>query len=307
MPHRWLKGLLAASAITLAAAVTFGAKDPASLQGDNPPAGAIRVDRLDVGDVPVRRPGADPARGQAAGQQTPQTPTFRSAVELIPVNVSVLGRDGRPVVDLKKENFTILEDGVPQELRHFSLESIVAETSKASANEAVGRRIVPALELVPQERRVFLIVLSTWRGNDIQGPNKGLDALLEFVNKRLLPQDVVAAMAYNRATVFTTNHAAIVDVIERYRARSDKIGAALEAFFSGLRAVYGSGRIPASTQREIDEVFDVPGASMRQLPAIDARPIRSSATPPIPNPDADAALEDYAKAEAGFDQRVASS
>ena len=40
---------------------------------------------------------------------------------------------------------------------------------------------------------------------------------------------------------------------------------------------------------------------MRQLPAIDARPIRSSATPPIPNPDADAALEDYAKAEAGFD------
>ena len=103
MPHRWLKGLLAASAITLAAAVTFGAKEPASLQGDNPPAGAIRVDRLDVGDVPVRRPGADPARGQAAGQQTPQTPTFRSAVELIPVNVSVLGRDGRPVVDLKKE------------------------------------------------------------------------------------------------------------------------------------------------------------------------------------------------------------
>ena len=224
------------------------------------------------------------------------------------MNVSVLGRDGRPVVDLKKENFTILEDGVPQEVRHFSIETIVAETSKAGANEAVGRRIVPALELVPQERRVFLVVLSTWRGNSIQGPNKGLDALLEFVNKRLLPQDVVAAMAYNRATVFTTNHAAIVEVIERYRARSDKIGSALETFFSGLRAVYGSGRIPANTQREIDGVFAVPGASMRQLPAIDARPIRSSATPPRPNPDPEAAaLEDYAKAEAGFDQRVASS
>ncbi|MCX6545916.1 MAG: VWA domain-containing protein [Acidobacteria bacterium] len=307
MRHRWLKGLPAAVAITLAAAAILGAQDPASLQGDNPPAGAIRVDRLDVGYVPVRRPRADLAPGQATGQQAMQTPTFRSAVELIPVNVSVLGPDGRPVVDLKKANFTILEDGIPQEVQHFSLESIVAETSKASANEAVGRRIVPALELAPQERRVFLIVLSTWRGNSIQGPNKGLDALLDFVNKRLLPQDVVAATAYNRATVFTTNHAAIVEVIERYRARSDKIGAALEAFFSGLRALFGTGRIPADTQRDIDEVFDVPGASMRQLPAIDARPMRSNATPPRPNPDAAAALEDYAKAEAGFDQRVASS
>ncbi len=59
MQHQWLKGLLAASAITLAAAVTFGAQDPASPQGDNPRAGAIRVDRLDAGYVPVRRPGAD--------------------------------------------------------------------------------------------------------------------------------------------------------------------------------------------------------------------------------------------------------
>ena len=236
-----------------------------------------------------------------SGQDAPQKPSFRTAVALVPVNVSVVGSDGQPVLDLKKEDFTILEDGVPQEIRHFSLENVVAETSNTRAGETVARRNVPVLELAPQQRRVFLVALTTWRGSTIQEPNKALDALQEFVRTRLLPQDVIAVMAYNRATAFTTNDSAIFEVIERYRARSEKIGSLLEEYFSGLRAVYGSGKVPDTIQREIDGVFDVPAASMRQLSAME-RPIRTGATSPIPNPFASA--DDNAIAVMEYDQFV---
>jgi VWFA-related protein len=241
-----------------------------------------------------------------SGQEAQQKPTFRAAVALVPVNVSVLGRDGQPVLDLKKEDLTILEDGVPQEIAHFSLENLVAETTKPRSGDIVGRRNVPVLELAPQQRRVFLVAITTWRGSRIQEPNKALDALREFVRSQLLPQDVMAVIAYNRATVFTTNHGAISEVIERYRARSEKIAALLEGYFSGLRAVYGSGKMPAHIQSEIDGIFDVPGASRRQLPAADARSMRiGQAAIPIPNPDAP--LEDFAAAEVGFDKFVSTT
>ncbi len=240
-----------------------------------------------------------------SGQDGPQKPSFRTAVALVPVDVSVVGRDGRPVLDLKKEDFIVLEDGVPQKIEHFSLENIVGEPTKTLAGDTIVRRNVPVLELAPQERRVFLVVLTTWRGSRIQEPNKALDALQEFVRKQLLPQDLAALIAYNRATVFTTNHVALSEVIERYRTRSEKIGSSLEQYFSGLRAVYGSGIIPDSIQREIDGIFDVPGASMRQLPAADARPIRAGATPPTP--PAEASLEQWANLEMDFDEFVSRS
>ena len=46
-----------------------------------------------------------------------QQPTFRAGVTL--VNTDVIARDqaGRFVADLTRENFTVLEDGVPQD--HF--------------------------------------------------------------------------------------------------------------------------------------------------------------------------------------------
>jgi VWFA-related protein len=50
-----------------------------------------------------------------------QQPTFRAGVTL--VNTDVIARDqaGRFVADLTRENFTVLEDGVPQKIESFTL------------------------------------------------------------------------------------------------------------------------------------------------------------------------------------------
>ncbi len=56
-----------------------------------------------------------------AGARQPQArqPTFPVATEIVTVDVVVIGRDGRPVVDLRREDFTLSEDGVPQEIVSF--------------------------------------------------------------------------------------------------------------------------------------------------------------------------------------------
>jgi len=46
-------------------------------------------------------------------QAIAQQPTFRSATELVSLNVSVSGEDAKPVSGLTVDQFQVFEDGVP--------------------------------------------------------------------------------------------------------------------------------------------------------------------------------------------------
>src|SRR5205823_6308202 len=63
---------------------------------------------------------------QAAPPPVPQDQplVFRATTRLVQVNVVVHGKDGKPVADLKKEDFTVTEKGKPQTLSFFSVESL---------------------------------------------------------------------------------------------------------------------------------------------------------------------------------------
>jgi VWFA-related protein len=69
--------------------------------------------------------GALDSRGHAgqAGNQGQQMPVYRAGVDLVVLNVAVLDDDGDPVTGLSAEDFTILEDGVPQEVALFASSS----------------------------------------------------------------------------------------------------------------------------------------------------------------------------------------
>ena len=189
-----------------------------------------------------------------AAQQTQVPGAFRSRITLVPLDIRVFDRDGRPVTDLKQEDFTILENGLPQQIGHFAFEQLTPDASAAGAG--LELRKMPASEIRLPNRRVFLIVLGRGR---LQHPARGVDAAIDFVRTRLMPQDVVAVQAFNRATSFSTNHASAATVLERYRKSHESIENRL-----GNRAVNvaGSGVAPTppGVQRDIDAIFDVPGA-----------------------------------------------
>src|SRR6185503_6391351 len=60
------------------------------------------------------------ARGQDPPRVEPP-PTFSSEVEVVVVDVVVTARHGAPLPDLRREEFTVTEDGVPQQVQTFEV------------------------------------------------------------------------------------------------------------------------------------------------------------------------------------------
>jgi Ca-activated chloride channel family protein len=64
--------------------------------------------------------GQQPAAPASSQEAAPQAqPTFRSSVSLVSVNAVVKDRRGRPVRDLKRDDFQILENGAPRPIVDF--------------------------------------------------------------------------------------------------------------------------------------------------------------------------------------------
>jgi VWFA-related protein len=192
-----------------------------------------------------------PAVGEA--RQVPGT--IRSGITVVPVDVRVLDRDGRPITDLTQADFTIFEDGMPQVIRQFTAHALTPEAPVPGLRPAM--RSSPGSDAGPIKHRTFLIVLGRGR---LQHPAKGVDALITFVRERLLPQDQVAVLAYNRATDFTTDHASIAALLERFRSEHEGIESKLFHGFSDLQGLFGSKKIPPKAQAQIDRVFDGGGS-----------------------------------------------
>ena len=177
-------------------------------------------------------------------QQNQAPPAFRANVVLVPLNVRVVDAEGHPVTDLTAADFTVFENGVKQEIAHFSAQA-------SSASLAPGHQ-APA-------RRTFLIVLG--RGH-LNALDKGIDAAIAFVRSRLTPEDRVGVLAYLRLAELTPDHEAAVRLLERFRDRHEAIEQSLVRDFKHF---VGSPALPLSpeTQLAIQAVFDAPG-----LPAL---------------------------------------
>jgi VWFA-related protein len=220
----------------------------------------------------VRRLGlictAGPVLAVAAGlavlaADSGQKPQFRSGVTLVPVDVRVVDSKGKPITNLKQEDFTVFEDDAPQPIRQFSEVDLAAQPASTDAKLTFRDS---ALSLSPQTNRVFLFVLG--RGK-LQEPSKGIDAVLRFIRNQLLPQDQLAILAYDRATDFTTDHEEVAKIVERFKRMHEDIDfqIGLEVT-SGLAAIYGSRAIPRKLQSKIDLLFE-------GSPLVAARPVTS--------------------------------
>jgi VWFA-related protein len=218
--------------------------------------------------VGVHAQQAPPPQIQAHTQSARQElPAFRSRITLVPLDVRVLDRDGKPVTDLGRDDFTILENDNPQVIALFAASGLVPEAPPPSqAPNRSGLRQAPASEMAPQRGRTFLLIVGRGR---IQEPYDGIGALIAFVRERLLPQDRVAIMAYNRITDFTTDHEQIAAVLKRFAERHERIDALLQQWETGLAPQFAKCPkcLPEFILPKIDDVFRFPGAIVsREMP-----------------------------------------
>ena len=157
---------------------------------------------------------------------------------------------------------TILENGVRQPIRHFALQLVTPDADAATDRLT---RITPDSPLTTRNRRVFLIVLG---GGRLQHPAMGVDAAIRFMREQVFAQDQVGILGFNRATDFSTSRGPLLDVLERFKARHERINTDIEECARNLACAYQlrDGRFPKHIQQAIDEVFSSPDG-VRELAA----------------------------------------
>jgi hypothetical protein len=79
-----------------------------------------------------------------------QPPAFKSGVAIVPLDVRVLDNDGRPITDLRQEEFRILENGVPQTVAYFMAQALVADRPEPALRASAEAR---PFDATPQNRR----------------------------------------------------------------------------------------------------------------------------------------------------------
>jgi VWFA-related protein len=161
-----------------------------------------------------------------ASQQPPFT--LRTSTDVVLVNVSVRDKDGKFLRDLKAGDFTILEDGKPQQVISLDIENtdsvVSSETpatrplealrTQATAAPSNDTKPVPQAEFKDRRLIVLFFDLSSMQPEELDRASK---SALEYVEKQMAPADLVAVVSLSNSLDvdldFTADRAALTHVL----------------------------------------------------------------------------------------------
>jgi VWFA-related protein len=153
--------------------------------------------------------------------------TFRAKTELVLVNVTVRDKDGNPVRDLKRADFTVLEDNKAQQVVSFDLENTDAvlppattEAPLLKAKPAPSTDATQALSTRPlKDRRLIILFfdLSSMQPDEI---DRATLAAQNYVDKQMVPADLVAVVSLGSTLAvnqdFTADRAALKTTLQGF-------------------------------------------------------------------------------------------
>jgi VWFA-related protein len=184
----------------------------------------------------------------AAPQRPPQTPGFRSGVQLLEVDARVFDRDGRFVTDLARDDFEVLEDDRPQIIQTMFLVG-----GLRAARAATDAATVPSHAL-PRSPQTWIFVFDE-RHLMPSGFTRAKRALDVFMSERFHAGDLAGVVSNDRMV-----NDRISSAREEFQAALKKVRipgeAAARAADRAEAAVTGGDGEAGDTIREIRRRFD---------------------------------------------------
>lgn len=160
-----------------------------------------------LGSVSPQTPSTAPA---PPAQNPPQAPTFRSSVDLVPVDVNVLDRSGRPTPDLTAQDFSLKVDGQPRRIASAQFIAVTRNVEQAPPSADYSSN--------PPTAGGRLIMFVVDQGNI--GTSRGkyaIDSARKFIT-RLTPADRIGLTTIPGAGAqidFTANHALVQTALQK--------------------------------------------------------------------------------------------
>ncbi len=154
-----------------------------------------------------------------ARDQSPQ-PVFRAGTDYVRVDVVVTDKDDRPITNLTKEDFEIVEQGRHQAIDDFQFVSIPAATRASRSTMPAGPPPDVATNAPPSPNsRLFVMVI-----DDLHVLEQDLvhtkEIMTDFI-KALAPDDEMAVVFTGHSDLsqnFTTDRARLLATADRLRA-----------------------------------------------------------------------------------------
>jgi VWFA-related protein len=142
-----------------------------------------------------------------AAQQTQQLPrpTFETGVDVVLVDVHVVDKQGKPILDLQPADFEVQVSGKRRPISSMQLVDYGGSMSRSATVPATSAEPTP-----PRPRRMYVLAVdehSLHVGNAVAAIN----AAQRFID-RLQPDDLIGLHAYPTGTArhdFTTDHASV--------------------------------------------------------------------------------------------------
>jgi VWFA-related protein len=184
----------------------------------------------------------------------PQTPVFRSNVNLVLVDVVVRDKSGAVVKGLTADDFELLEDGRRQQIVTFAFEEIsktatpieradmlsaatqrtgvpsVRPTGAPASTNTPASKPLTSEDVAGHRLLTLLFDTSSMQPDDVQ---KAADAALKWVNEQMTPADLVAVAAINSSlqvlTDFTSDKERVHSVLSAFSASEGTAFAAVDA------------------------------------------------------------------------------
>ncbi|HEY2844571.1 MAG TPA: VWA domain-containing protein, partial [Bryobacteraceae bacterium] len=168
-----------------------------------------------------------------------QEVTFKTETKLVIVNVTIKDKQGKPITNLKKEDFEVLEDGAKQNIAVFELEQLSNDVlapvaampaapvtleervEKAPAGQAVTAAANSAPERHQDKRLVALFF--DFSNMPQEDQLRARDAAVDFITKQMTSSDLVSIMAYGNR----------FDVLEDFTADRDRLLSRLQKMATG--------------------------------------------------------------------------
>jgi VWFA-related protein len=147
--------------------------------------------------LPIRGQQPSPSPAQRTPPPADEQDIVRITTNLVQVD-AVVTKDGKPVTDLKPEDFEIAEDGHPQTITNFSYvsnpsdaKSVTKTPAKAPDRDSAAALIIPpALHPDAVHRTIALVVDDLGMSQESMIDSR--QRLRKFVNEELQPNDLVA-------------------------------------------------------------------------------------------------------------------
>lgn len=172
----------------------------------------------------------------AQAEKVPQQPPIRVEANFVRVDAYPTA-DGRPVMDLKAEDFQVLEDGKPQKIDTF--EHVVVRANVPQEMRAEPNNVEASKQLAANPRnRVFVVFLDAGQVT-IQSTWNVREPLVRLIDKILGPDDLVGIM---------TPSMAASDVV---LARKTQV------MTSGLRDIWPWGRRDTLIRDEREQLYEM--------------------------------------------------